>query len=60
MYVDKRVLYISNVGDSKAVLFNDSSYRVLTKIHRANNPEEVERVVNSGGKIVNSRVSGML
>eukprot|EP01017_Pseudomicrothorax_dubius_P022199 TRINITY_DN2394_c0_g3_i1.p1 TRINITY_DN2394_c0_g3~~TRINITY_DN2394_c0_g3_i1.p1 ORF type:complete len:171 (+),score=24.53 TRINITY_DN2394_c0_g3_i1:384-896(+) len=56
----RRVLYVSNIGDTKAVIFQDSSYKCLTYDHRGTDSLEGERVRREGGTIFNGRVNGFL
>ena len=38
------MLYIANVGDTRAVLGQISSYKRVSYDHRANDPAEIQRV----------------
>lgn len=40
----KRILYIANVGDTRAVLSQEGICERLSFDHKANCPEEIERV----------------
>mmetsp|Transcript_2834 Transcript_2834/g.3164 ORF Transcript_2834/g.3164 Transcript_2834/m.3164 type:complete len:363 (+) Transcript_2834:61-1149(+) len=56
----KRMLYTSNVGDLRIVLYrNGKSYR-LTYDHKATDSNEVNRIRDSGGLIMKNRVNGVL
>jgi serine/threonine protein phosphatase PrpC len=50
-------LYLTNVGDSEAILCRDDEPLVLTTIHNpSKNPKEGVRVQNAGGRLINNRV----
>jgi len=56
-------LSVANVGDSKAVLIDGSSFRQLTENHRPTNESEEKRVKAEGGRITgerNKRLNGRL
>ncbi|CCE82113.1 Piso0_002810 [Millerozyma farinosa CBS 7064] len=56
----KRMLYTSNVGDSRIVLYrNGKSYR-LTYDHKASDVNEMNRIRDTGGLIMKNRVNGVL
>jgi len=55
-----KMLYVANVGDSRAVLVGGSSVRQLSVDHHASNPEEVARVESDGGCVFRRRVGGIL
>ena len=42
--IGKRMLYIANVGDTRAVLGQINSYKRVSYDHRANDPAEIQRV----------------
>ena len=50
----------ANVGDSKCYLIKKNSILKLTKDHKCNDKEEVERIKKNGGLIFNKRVFGSL
>lgn len=56
----KRVLYTSNVGDSRIVIYRDSKAYRLTYDHKATDLNEIARVRDTGGLILKSRVNGFL
>jgi len=58
--LDKYIIYVANVGDTRAVLFNKNNITRLTFDHRADNAMERNRIKNSGGFIINNRVNGKL
>lgn len=35
---------MSNIGDSRAVLCDDKTVKVLTQEHKPSNPDELERI----------------
>lgn len=52
--------YIANVGDSRVVVFRKGQPVRLTVDHRPNDPDEENRIKETGGMVVNQRVNGML
>eukprot|EP01084_Bolivina_argentea_P080035 145018_1 len=54
------VLYTSNIGDSRAVIFAGGKAIRLTKDHKADDEEEQRRVEKAGGFVLRSRVLGIL
>ncbi len=67
-YCHENELYVINLGDSRAVLFNQNDASSITSItpylltsdHRTNVIEEKARILSIGGKIENGRVNGRL
>ena len=57
---NKKILYCANVGDTRCTLYNDKIYEKLSYDHRANDPREKKRIINSGGNLRNGRVNGKL
>jgi protein phosphatase 1B len=53
-------LYISNCGDSRAVLARGGEVALATTDHKPSNPIERERIVNAGGSVMIQRVNGSL
>jgi len=52
---------VGNVGDSRAMLARDGTTLVsLSEDHKPNNPEEHQRIIDSGGLVRNNRVNGDL
>lgn len=56
----KRVLYMANVGDSKAYICEESKVQELTYEHRGNDEDEIRRVEDAGGKMLVGRLEGFL
>jgi len=65
----KNTVYIANAGDSRAVLLTDDEVIRLTCDHKPDNPQEEQRIQQSGGVVTRvtnklgktiSRVNGML
>jgi serine/threonine protein phosphatase PrpC len=56
----KGVLYIANVGDSRAILCNKSVAYDLSKDHKPDDPKEKARIESLGGMINAGRVNGSL
>jgi protein phosphatase PTC1 len=58
--IDKRVIYLINLGDTRAVLGKKGVATRLTVDHKASEVSEQERIVKSGGSIFRNRVGGSL
>ena len=56
----KKILYCANIGDTRAVLINNTSIKRITYDDRATDKNESERIKNSGGVIFGGRVFGNL
>ncbi|KAG7196068.1 Protein phosphatase 2C 1 [Scheffersomyces spartinae] len=56
----KRVLYTSNVGDSRIVIYRDNKAYRLSYDHKATDLNEIARIRDTGGLILKSRVNGFL
>ena len=54
------MLYVANVGDTRAVLNRNGNAQRLTIDHKASDPVEIERVLSVGGTIKDGRVAGGL
>jgi serine/threonine protein phosphatase PrpC len=55
----ERVLYVANIGDSRAILGSSGKGVRLSLDHKCNEPTEIQRIATLGGKIENNRVSGL-
>ena len=55
-----RVLYIANVGDTRALLSRNGVEERLSVDHRLSDKSEYNRVTKSGGIVLNDRVGGTL
>ena len=56
----KKIIYCVNVGDSRCILVNRKGVMRMTYDDRVDDPKENERIISSGGDIVNGRVYGAL
>jgi protein phosphatase 1G len=53
-------LYVANAGDSRSVLSDNGKAVELSFDHKPDNEEEMERIENAGGQIINGRINGGL
>lgn len=56
----RRMLYTSNVGDLRIVLYRKGKSYRLTYDHKATDSNEINRIRDSGGLIMKNRVNGVL
>ena len=56
----RKMCYIANLGDTRAVLSRKGNAESLTKDHKASNVEEIERVKLCGGRFARNKLEGML
>ncbi|TNV77146.1 hypothetical protein FGO68_gene6618 [Halteria grandinella] len=56
----QRVLYVANLGDTRAVISNNGTAERLSYDHRGTDPVEIDRIKSVGGIIVDGRVGGSL
>lgn len=53
-------IYVANAGDSRSALIQNNKVVVLSEDHKPSLKREEERIIKSGGKIINGRVNGNL
>ena len=58
--INHNVLYVANIGDTRAVLSKNGQAERLSKDHKATDPDEIDRVRSAGGSIMENRVAGGL
>lgn len=58
----RRILHCAHLGDARAVLCRGGIAVRLTceSDHKATDPRELQRVLDSGGQVINERVNGIL
>ncbi|KAI3403006.2 MgPP2CL-1 [Candida oxycetoniae] len=56
----KRMLYTSNVGDSRIILCRKGKPYRLSYDHKASDINEINRIESSGGLVLKNRVNGVL
>jgi serine/threonine protein phosphatase PrpC len=54
------VLYVANLGDTRAVLSKGGQAERMSVDHKCDNQEEVKRIKGGGGIILDMRVGGVL
>lgn len=55
-----RVIYVANVGDTRAVLSKNGLAERMSQDHKASDSSEVERIKSGGGIVIEGRVGGSL
>ncbi|KAL9550642.1 hypothetical protein PS6_005444 [Mucor atramentarius] len=53
-------LYVSNAGDSRAIIYADGKAVALSEDHKPGNPKETDRIEKAGGHVEFGRVNGNL
>ena len=53
-------IYCANVGDTKAYIIYDKTYKQISNEHKCTNEDERKRITEIGGKIIKNRVMGQL
>ena len=56
----QRIVYIANLGDTRAVLSKNGFAERMSYDHRGTDPGEVDRVKSGGGVVLDGRVGGTL
>lgn len=56
----RRVIYTSNVGDSRIVLYREGKPYRLSYDHKASDANEIARIRAAGGLVMKNRVNGVL
>jgi len=56
----RRVLYVANAGDARAVLCRKGRALRLTYDHKGTDKQEAKRITDSGGFVMSGRVNGVL
>jgi len=54
------MLYVANLGDSRAVIFQENSHVSLSNLHDFTNTSETSHVESRGGVVLNNRLGGEL
>ena len=53
-------IYCANVGDTKAYIIYDKTYKQISNDHKCTNEDERKRITEIGGRIIKNRVMGQL
>ena len=53
-------IYCANVGDTKAYIIYDKTFKQISNDHKCTNEDERKRITEIGGKIIKNRVMGQL
>jgi len=53
-------IYCANIGDTKAYIIYDKTYKQISNDHKCTNEDERKRITEIGGKIIKNRVMGQL
>lgn len=56
----KSHIHVAHVGDSRAVFVSDGKVKYETFDHHPDAPEEMKRILEANGSVVNSRIEGNL
>ena len=59
LFKDNKI-YCANVGDSKAFIIYEKTYKQISSDHKCSVEDEAQRIRNMGGKISKNRVMGQL
>eukprot|EP01017_Pseudomicrothorax_dubius_P037273 TRINITY_DN5447_c0_g1_i13.p1 TRINITY_DN5447_c0_g1~~TRINITY_DN5447_c0_g1_i13.p1 ORF type:complete len:173 (+),score=22.42 TRINITY_DN5447_c0_g1_i13:465-983(+) len=59
-FIDEKVIYSANVGDSRAVLSRNRKAIRLSLDHKPTEPLEIARIQKAGGVLTKNRVGGTL
>ena len=57
-FIKKDTLYVANLGDSRAVLCRNGKVIELSKDHKPDRPDEVQRINAAGGAVYQGRLDG--
>ena len=56
----RKTIYCANIGDTRSVLLNNSSFKRMSYDHKCTDESEVARIRKVGGIVFNGRVFGQL
>lgn len=60
VYIDNKILYCANVGDSSCLLIEKNKATFITVNDDFSNKKEIQRIKESGAKIIDERLEGEL